>query len=302
MLLSFQPLEDVASVNQFRRVDAWRLNQTTSPFSLYFQLVDASKNDSSQYRWPGFRYVPAPGAFLQVNLRHINNANNIVRVATQPFPFQDPSIWAVQLLPTDVCACIGTPDIMLSLTENSSAGLSPLTYPATGGIALAAVGNTVTITLTGGATFATLPAAGTTLVIGTDSDLFIPQTQGIGGLPPNGGNQANSGFYQVTGTSTSTQITATKISDLFYAGLHMPQSVGVGTPIPITNVFDVRTGPTVTTLTGFIQGALRVQTMAQYAVPYQSPYSDIVNDNQTGWLGGPNGQGGWQGGGNWSGG
>ena len=303
MLLSLQPLEDVASVNQFRRVQSWRSNQTPSPQTFTFQLIDVSKETGSQYEWPGFRYVPAPGAFLQVNIRNIDNAKNIARVATQPWPFQDPSIWQVQLMPTDLRSCVGAPDIMLSLTEYSNAGLTTIDPMNPGGISFSAVGNDVTITLSGPATFASLPAAGTTIVIGTDSDLFIPQYVGINGLPPNGGNQSNSGFYQVTGTSTSTVITATKIADLFYAGLHNPQSVGVTTPIPLTNIFDIRVGPTIITNSGLVQGAMRVQTMAQYAVKYMSPYSDINLDNQTGWLGGPNGQGGWQGGGgNWSGG
>jgi hypothetical protein len=208
----------------------------------------------------------------------------------------------VQLTPQDYCACVGAPDIILSLTEYSSAGLTTLNTMSPGGITLSAISNDVTITLSGGATFASLPAAGSILLIGTDSDLFIPQYVGVGGNPPNGGNQSNSGFYKVTGTSATTVITATKIADLFYAGLHSPQSVGVTTPIPLTSIFDVRVGPTVVTNSGLVQGALRIQTMAQYAVKYMSPYSDINLDNQTGWVGGPNGQGGWQGGsGNWSG-
>jgi hypothetical protein len=98
-------------------------------------------------------------------------------------------------------------------------------------------------------------------------------------------NSGNGGFYTVTGTSTSTVITATKISDLFYGGLTTPQTVGVFPVLNITNPGDIRVGPTVQTTTGLTQGKLRIQTMAQYQVPYQSPYSDINLDNQTGFNG-----------------
>jgi hypothetical protein len=299
MLLSFQPLEDVSSVNSFRRVDSWRLNQSTTPISLYFQLVDVSKDAGADYKWPGFRYVPASGALLQVNLQNINDARRIVRVATQPFPYQDPSIWELKLYPLDF-KCLGSPDILLLLTENSVPAITLPAAPAIGAISLLAVGNGVTITLSGGATFANPPATGTTFVIGVDSDLFIPvgrspfnwPPQPPPPQPPNGGNQANAGFYLVTGTSSSTVITATKISDLFYGGLHFPQSVGIATPIPLTNQGSLYTGPAIQNTTGLVQSALLIQTMGQYAVKYQGPYPDYINDDLTGFPGWPNGYGG----------
>lgn len=258
MLLSFQPLEDVASVNQFRRVDAWRLNQGDLPL-LYFQLVDASRG--------GFRYVPASGSLLQVDIHNIDDAFKIMRIATQPFPLQDPSIWALQLLPTDTC--LGAPDILLTLTEYSSPGLAA----ATGDLTLVAVSNGITLTASGGATFSAPPAAGTTLVIGVDSDLYTAS------------NGANGGFYTVTGTSSSTTITATKVSDLFYGALTAPQSVGVSPVLAVTNAGDIRVGPAIQTHSGLVQGKLRAQLMGQYAVPYRSPYTDNNNTNQTGFDG-----------------
>jgi hypothetical protein len=304
MLLSFQPLEDFASVNQFRRVDSWRLNSTTSPTTLYFQLTDVSKEPAGpENRWPGLRYIPASGSYLIVNLHNINDALNIKTVAYQPVPYQDPSIWAISL--ADV-KCVGTPDILMSLTENSTPGIvmpdplpTPPTYP---GITLTAVGQSVTITLTGGATFATLPAAGSQIVIGVDSDLYLQAFQWTRWrpwpywnqyspfLPFWHGNNGNGGFYLVTGTSTSTQITATKVGNLFASPLTAPQSVGVVYPIHITNTGDIRVGPTLNTTTGITQGKLRIQTLDQYAVRYRSPYSDI-NDDGSGFLSG-GGQGG----------
>ena len=262
MLLSFQPLEDVASVNQFRRVDAWRLNQGDTP-TLYFQLVDASK--AQRERWPGFRYVPASGSFLQVAIHNIDDALKIFRVATQPFPLQDPSIWALQLLPTDTC--LGSPDILLTLSEFSTPGIATLA----GTISLLVVsGNQVTISLVG-TTFANPPPVGGQLVIGVDSALY-------------GANQANGGFY-IVNSSSSTSITCTKTSDLFYGGLTPPQSVGTGLPLlSVASLGDVRVGPAVVTHSGYVKGKLRAQTTGQYQVPYQSQYPDIINDD--GWSGG----------------
>src|SRR5271156_2217004 len=131
MLLSFQPLEDVNSVNSFRRVDAWRLNQSTTPVSLFLQLVDISKDAGADYRWPGMRYDPSSGALLQVNLQNINDARRIVRVATQPFPYQDPSIWELKLFPQDF-RCLGSPDILMVLTENSVPAITLPASPAIG--------------------------------------------------------------------------------------------------------------------------------------------------------------------------
>jgi hypothetical protein len=297
MLLSFQPLEDFNSVNSFRRVDSWRLNKSTTPVTLYFQLTDVSKDtNGSEYRWPGMRYVPASGAYLMVDIHNIDDCKCIKRVATQPVPYQDPSIFALQLMPTDL-ACLGTPDILLSLTEYSTPGITypfpvdtPPTYP---GISLLAVSNNVTITLTGGATFAQLPAAGSTIVIGVDSDLYLEFFRWWGYpdwpywdeynmyVPHWHGSNANGGFYLVTGTSTSTQITATKISGLFSGPSLPPRSVGITYPLHLTNSGDIRVG-TMQTTSGLTQGKLRIQTMDQYAVRYQSPYPDFINDD-LGW-------------------
>lgn len=93
------------------------MTQGDSPV-LYFQLVDMSRDCNSQvYQPPGRRYVPAIGATLQVTLVNLDDAKQVTRAATQPFPGTDPSIWMVALASTDQVR--GTVALQLQLTEGS---------------------------------------------------------------------------------------------------------------------------------------------------------------------------------------
>lgn len=116
MLLSARPLKDVANVNSFE----WT---TTAEFTagdagnFYFQLIDRSLDLSNQGFSPsGRRYMPAAGATLSCKIMSINDAITVTRVATQPFA-NDPSIWALPLLTTDLLN--GSYSMRMTLTEGS---------------------------------------------------------------------------------------------------------------------------------------------------------------------------------------
>lgn len=114
MLLSARMLENVSGVNAFARVNEVSFTEGDTP-TVYFQLVDLSLDRAEEGFAPaGRRYVPAAGALLQVVLDNIDSARRITRYANQPFA-QDPSIWAVPILPAD--QIVGTVNMRLTLTE-----------------------------------------------------------------------------------------------------------------------------------------------------------------------------------------
>lgn len=118
MLLSARMLSDVNNVNSFDYTTnvSWTVGDTTT---VYFQLIDASKNIPSSMYQPspaGLRYMPAAGATLSVTLQSIDDDKTITRAASQPFS-QDPSIWALSILATDTLS--GTFDLQLALTQSS---------------------------------------------------------------------------------------------------------------------------------------------------------------------------------------
>jgi hypothetical protein len=116
MKLSLRMLDNVAGINNFEFVNQVLMTEGDTP-QIYFQLVDLAKDRAEQGFDPaGRRYVPAFGATLQVTLDHIDQARKVVRSASQPFS-QDPSIWAVTLLPTDKLR--GTVNLKVALTEGS---------------------------------------------------------------------------------------------------------------------------------------------------------------------------------------
>lgn len=101
--------------------------------SVYLQLVDESTGSMSSVAtpyWATFgvpsggqqvlgaarRYMPAAGATLQVTLDSVDDAQKIVRYATQPFA-QDASIWRLDLAPADPIT--GTVDLRFLLLEGS---------------------------------------------------------------------------------------------------------------------------------------------------------------------------------------
>jgi hypothetical protein len=257
MLLSLRPLDPVCNVNDFGIVTSWLLNAGSAPVTLYFQLIDASRETVIQgFNPPGFRYVPASGSILQVLIQNIDDRKKIYRIASQPFPLQDPSIWSIQLLASD--KLVGCPDVLLNLTEFSTASLAAVT----GDIAVATSGTSITITLSAGATFANPPAAGAQLVIPVNSALYSASA-------------SNGGYYTVTGSSSSTVVTATKTSDLFYNGLTNP----AGTlAIPVVSTGDVVQGPAIRTTSGLIQSVLRVGDTGPYSQP-PNPYQQVLVNN-----------------------
>lgn len=116
MLLSARPLIDVANVNTFRVVQTAQMTAGDAG-NLYFQLIDKSLDLGTEgYSPSGRRYMPAVGATLSVRVMSINDAITVTRLATQPFA-QDPSIWALPLLSTDLLN--GSYSIRLTLTEGA---------------------------------------------------------------------------------------------------------------------------------------------------------------------------------------
>lgn len=113
MLLSARPIKDVGSVNVFTWATQLEYTQGDT-VDLYFMLVDRTQDTRSDP--PGRRYMPAAGATLQVTLDNIDQAKQLTRAATQPFT-NDPSIWKVSIIATDVIK--GTCGLALALTEGT---------------------------------------------------------------------------------------------------------------------------------------------------------------------------------------
>lgn len=114
MLLSCRMLANVSNVNAFEYATPMEFSEGDTPV-IYLQLIDLSQDRAIEgYSPAGRRYAPASGATLQVTFDSVDSAKKIVRAATQPFPL-DPSIWSVQVLPTDVIK--GTVTLRLQLTE-----------------------------------------------------------------------------------------------------------------------------------------------------------------------------------------
>lgn len=118
MLLSCRFLNDVQNVNSFEHVNQLECFQGDA-VDVYFQLIDASKNKPDAGFVPsGVRYCPAVSAALSCTFENIDNAKKVTRAASQPFPTSDPSIWLVQMLPSDNIAG-GTVGFRLQLTEGA---------------------------------------------------------------------------------------------------------------------------------------------------------------------------------------
>lgn len=117
MVLSVRVLSDVTSVNSYEYVDrgSWTKGDTTT---LYIQLIDATKDRAERGFVPaGRRYCPASGATLTVTIDSLDSAKKITnRVATQPYPTLDPSIWAVAITSADTIQ--GTCAIRVTLTQS----------------------------------------------------------------------------------------------------------------------------------------------------------------------------------------
>lgn len=115
MQISARILDNVSDVNSYTAVRRLELTEGDLP-KIYVMLVDASKDRAEDGFFPGGRrYMPAAGSMLSITLDHIDTARKLTRVATQPFPL-DPSIWMIELMPTD--KVLGTVNMILSLTES----------------------------------------------------------------------------------------------------------------------------------------------------------------------------------------
>ncbi len=115
MRLSARILENCLSVNSFDYANQAEFTEGDAPL-ITIQLVDLSQDRADKGFVPaGKRYAPAAGALLSVTLDHIDDARKVTKVATQPYPLLDPSIWTIQLLTTDKVR--GTVNLQLTLTE-----------------------------------------------------------------------------------------------------------------------------------------------------------------------------------------
>lgn len=117
MKLGLILLKNVNSVNSFDEVD--QLDVTSgNAFTLYFRLVDEDQPLANS----ALRYIPASGASVSVLIKNIDEAQNISRVASNPFP-EDKSIFSMPILSTDN---IGSSTIDIKLTEGSNVSKASL--------------------------------------------------------------------------------------------------------------------------------------------------------------------------------
>ncbi len=99
---------DQTTVNSLYYQNQTEIDPGESP-SILFQFVDSVS---------GNRYMPAPGATVQVSLFSTNDAWTIIKIPTQPFS-QDPSLWQFSLLPYESQHVAGV-NMQIILTEGVS--------------------------------------------------------------------------------------------------------------------------------------------------------------------------------------
>ena len=100
MILAFLALDNVKDVNTFDEVTQitfLRGNPGTLYFRLTQQVQESDTPDAVQRR-----YVPALGSTIVMFFEHIDVSKCFNRVAFQPFPNDDRSIWAINIMPTDI--------------------------------------------------------------------------------------------------------------------------------------------------------------------------------------------------------
>ena len=98
MFLDGTMLSNVQSVNSFLRANQVSV-RVGNPGTLYLQLTDGDQTDMNGY---SLRYTPAAGATMTITVDNISGSNNLInRAASQPYT-QDPSVWSVTILSTDV--------------------------------------------------------------------------------------------------------------------------------------------------------------------------------------------------------
>ncbi len=122
MRLGIKLLNTSATLNQFRSVDQIRISQGET-VDLFFQLVDLDQG--------GLRYIPAPGAAVQVQIPRspeviaitTNNTRQVVdptvnRAAGNPFS-EDRSIWMISLIDLDTAQMVSN-SLRITLSEGTS--------------------------------------------------------------------------------------------------------------------------------------------------------------------------------------
>jgi len=113
MFLDGSMLVNVQSVNSFQRANQVSV-RSGNPGTLYLQLTDGDQTDANGI---SLRYMPNAGATMTITVDNISGTNNLInRVASQPFT-QDPSIWSVSILSTDV---LRNGNLLGTLTEGST--------------------------------------------------------------------------------------------------------------------------------------------------------------------------------------
>ena len=99
---------DKTTVNSLFYQNQTIIDPGESP-TIMFQLVDSES---------GNRYMPAPGATLQITLFSMNDANTISKVPTMPFSL-DSSIWQFSLSSTESQGVAGV-NMLVVLTEGAN--------------------------------------------------------------------------------------------------------------------------------------------------------------------------------------
>ncbi len=113
-LLSCRFLASVLNVNNYVQVDRlWFSEGDQLP--VYLQLVDQNQDRPDTGIVPPYRrYCAASSSTLNVTLRNVDQAIQVTRVATQPFP-GDASIWSFTVFASDRLR--GSVSLLLDLYE-----------------------------------------------------------------------------------------------------------------------------------------------------------------------------------------
>lgn len=104
MRIAFKILDKVQNVNSFEEVNEIAL-QSGNPGTLFFRLVNLEESVCPDDGQSYLRYIPAtPGTSINVKFDNIDSTKQITRVASQPYPLDDRSIWSIPILATDKIA------------------------------------------------------------------------------------------------------------------------------------------------------------------------------------------------------
>lgn len=113
--IAYKFLENVNNANNFYAVSELEIVQGNAT-TLYFRLYTLFGADSNN-KIADLRYLPQVGATMEVEFNHIDTNQKITRVASQPYPTDDRSIWKVDILATDK---ISFDSMTVKLTEGAN--------------------------------------------------------------------------------------------------------------------------------------------------------------------------------------